>query len=438
MKKGLGPLHLATAIVWSVGSANALASGFQLIEQNSSGLGAAYAGSAAVAENASTVFFNPAGMTRLSGLNLSAGATAVKPSFKFSNEGSTGPGGRSLGSNNGGDAGSIAVLPNAYASWQINSNWFAGLGIGAPFGLKTDYDRDWVGRYHSTHFAVETINVNPSVAYRVNDRLSLGAGVNWQSIDADYRRNVPAAGLIAQLPGGMSSPFAGTVASSPDLNGKVKLKGDAWGWNVGLLYQMTPDTRLGLAYRSSMRFHATGTTTLLNLPLGQPSRSDGASTTVTLPDTATLSVAHDINSKWQLLADVSWTGWSSISSLDIDSGSLGKDSLKLDFRDTWRVALGASYKYSPKWRFKAGVAYDQTPVPSGSLRPTSLPDNDRVWLSVGAQYNMNERSTIDIGYARLLLQAPSIDNGSAAAKGRVTGKYDASIDLLGVQLSHRF
>lgn len=438
MKKRWASFGAASAVCLGLGASAVGASGFQLIEQNASGIGNAYAGSAAIADNASTIFYNPAGMARLSGVNVSGGLTLVKPSFRFSDDGSTGPGGRSLGNNTGGDAGGIAPLPNAYASWQVDPNWYVGLGIGAPFGLKTSYDKDWMGRYHSTEFGIRTVNINPSVAYRVNDSLSLGAGLNWQYLDADYQRKVPAAGLIEQLPGGMTNPMAGVVANSPDLEGRVKLKGNTWGWNLGMLYQMTPDTRLGLSYRSAMRFKATGTTTLSNLPLGQASRSADASTTVTLPDTAILSFAHDLTRQWQILADISWTGWSSIPSLDIDSGALGTDSLKLDFRDTWRVALGANYRHNQKWLFKGGVAYDQTPVPNAALRPTSLPDSDRIWLSLGVQYALGEQSTLDVGYAHIVMRKPHINNSSDARKGTVTGKYAAAIDMIGVQLSHRF
>ena len=438
MQKGWVSFGAAWAIFLGTGPAAVYASGFQLIEQNASGLGNAYAGLAAVAENASTIFYNPAGMSRLPGLNVSGGITLIKPAFRFSDNGSRGPRGLALGSGTGGDAGSLALLPNTYVSWQVSPDWHVGLGIGAPFGLKTEYDDTWIGRYHSTEFGIETINLNPSVAYRVSDSLSLGAGLNWQYLSADYQRKIPAAGLVQQLPGGMANALAATVLGSPDMDGRVKLKGDAWGWNAGLLYQMTPATRVGLSYRSAMRYDATGTTSLKSLPLGMPARSADAATTVKLPDTAILSVAHDLNKKWQLLADVSWTGWSSIPSLDIDSGSLGQESLKLGFRDTWRVALGANYRHSQKWLFKAGVSYDQTPVPGSGLRPTSLPDSDRIWLSVGVQYKFTEQSTIDIGYAHIFMRKPYIDNNSDAAKGTVTGSYAAAIDMVGVQLSHRF
>ncbi len=427
------PLLLVSAALLSLGVSGAHASGFQLTEQNASGLGNAYAGSAAIAENASTIFFNPAGMTMLPGVNLSAGAVLIKPSFRFSDNGSSGPSGLPLQSNTGGDAGSLSALPNAYMSWQVDPNWFLGLGIGAPFGLSTEYSNDWIGRYQSTSFSIEAININPSIAYKVNDQLSLGAGLDWTHLSADYQRKVPAAGLAPAIP-------LGKLIGQPDMNGKVDLQGDGLGWNLGLLYQATTDTRIGLSYRSKMRISASGTTKLDNLPFGLPSRAADASTTITLPDTAILSVVHDLNSQWQVLGDISWTGWSSIPSLDIENrgGSLPNESLKLKFRDTWRVALGANYKYSPKWTFKAGVAYDQSPVHDAQYRPTSLPDSDRIWLSVGAQYHFNDRATVDVGYAHLFLANPSINNSADPSKGIVKGSYKASVDMLGVQVSYRF
>jgi len=430
--KAARSLRILSAIVLGLGASGAHAAGFQLLEQNASGIGNSYAGSAAIADNASTIFFNPAGMTRLPGVNVSAGAAAIKPSFKFSNRGSTGLGGTPGVGGDGGDAGSLGVAPNAYISWEINPSWYLGLGLGVPFGLKTEYDDSWVGRYHSKKFSIESINVNPSIAYKVNEQLSIGAGVNWMQLDADYQRVAPfAVGAVPTYVG--------------DLDAKVKMKGDAWGWNLGVLYQVTPATRLGLSYRSKVKIDADGDTTLTNRSVTNPFAIAGipgpvnASTTVELPDTAIFSVVHDLNSKWQLLADVSWTGWSSIKSLGIhNSGNVPGDSLDLRFRDTWRVALGANYRLSQQWTLKGGVAWDQSPVHDPKYRPTSLPDHDRYWVSVGAQYNFNDRTTVDVGYAHLFVKSTTINNDTAAAKGTVRGDYKSNANILGIQVSHRF
>ena len=426
------PWLLSSALAFGLGTSSVQAGGFQLLEQNGSGSGNAYAGSAAIAENASTIYFNPAGMTLLPGLNVSGGFSLIRPSFKFSDSGSTGaprpitglP--TSVGSNNGGDAGSWAFVPNAYLSWQMNERWFLGLGISAPFGLATEYDGDWIGRYHSTKFSIETINVNPSVAYKVTDRFSVGAGLNWQHLNADYRRAAPH-----------------PMPSQPDMQAKVKMSGDAWGWNIGLLYQLTDDTRIGLSYRSRIKQKPDGDLTIRNsgavipgqLPAMQTSE---AYASVSLPDTAIFSVVHQLNPRWTLLGDISWTGWSSIPRLDINSNGTTADSLELKFRDTWRFALGANYRINDKWTIKTGIAYDQSPVNRDHLRPTSLPDNDRTWLSLGAQYHLSSHTVIDVGYTRLFASKTHIDNDSDAQKGVVRGSYKSNVNLFGVQFSHRF
>ncbi|TEA74794.1 porin [Allopusillimonas soli] len=416
-------LGIVPAIILSMGAAGgAHAAGFQLLEQSASGLGNAYAGSAAIAQDASTIFYNPAGMIKLDGINVSGGVNAIRPSFKFGNDGSTGPGGLwPVGTNTGGDAGSWGLVPNLYGSWRINPDWAVGLGIGAPFGLMTEYDDDWIGRFHSTKFSIESININPSVAYRVSDRLSIGAGLNWMHLDADYRR----AAMLGPM--------------GPEGRAGVKMNGDGWGWNVGMLYDITPDTRIGLSYRSAVKMDVDGDTKVYGPgPVGVLMRAD-AETSVKLPDTATLSFTHNLNDRWQLLADVSWTGWSKIESLDIyNSGPVPDDSLDLKFRDTWRIALGANYRASEKWTLRGGIAWDQSPVRDAEHRPTSLPDNDRYWVSVGARYNFSERASIDVGYAHLFVKDTDINNNAGPSKGTVRGDYSSNANIVGVQVSYRF
>jgi len=190
------PLAVAAALTGF--SAGAQASGFALIEQNASGIGNAYAGGAAVAEDASTIYFNPAGMTRLPGRQAVGALHAIKPKTEFTNTGSTLAAAQGSLGGNGGDAGDWAFVPNAYLSWQINNQWFVGVGLNAPFGLKTEYDAGWVGRFHALESEVKTINVNPSVAFKLSDAVSLGFGVNWQRMEATLTNSVNyAAGAAA-------------------------------------------------------------------------------------------------------------------------------------------------------------------------------------------------------------------------------------------------
>lgn len=418
IKRSLAGLALA------LGAAGAHAAGFQLLEQNASGIGNAYAGSAAVADNASIIFFNPAGMTRLQPREFSGGLSPVRPSFKFHDQGSVG----GVFSGNGGDAGGWALLPNAYLAWALTKDVYAGIGLSAPFGLLTEYDDDWVGAAQAIKFEVRTININPSLAWRVTDKLSVGAGVSWQRLDVEYRR---AAAIVP----GLATTFATLDADS-----------DAWGWNLGLLYAPTDTTRIGLSYRSRVEHELRGDLKVSGTLAGlNPALTSGAARVdVELPDTWILSVVQQIDPRWEMLGDISWTGWSSIPKVDImrASGPLSGvtvQTLDADFRDTWRAALGANYFLNDAWKLKFGVAWDQTPVRDPSTRQVSLPDSNRTWLSTGAQWLPDKASRVDLGVAYLIVPESKIDNNQLGlGRGIVAGRYDASVWILGLQYSRAF
>ncbi|WP_144638090.1 outer membrane protein transport protein [Bordetella genomosp. 13] len=434
MRKHLLALNAITALMAGTYGAGTHAAGFQLLEQNASGLGNAYAGSAANPENASTIYFNPAGMTYLPGGNVSAGANAIWPSFKFRDNGNsrnpTVLGGTAPTGGNSGDAGHLGIVPNAYLSYQVAPKWWLGIGMGAPFGLMTEYDSGWAGQYHSNKFEITTININPSIAYKVSDQLSFGIGANWQRIDAEYQKKtvvplVPAAGIFT--------------------NGDARLKmhGDAWGWNAGIMFQPVESTRIGVSYRSTMKQDARGNTDVNDIALpggATTTASYAASTTVKLPDQLILSASHQLTPRWQLLGDISWTGWSSLQSLDISNRNGPSDSLPLNFRDTWRIALGANYQINEQWKWKVGVAFDQSPVHKAEDRLASLPDTDRWWFSTGVQYQATKNIAIDVGYTYLYLRDSDIDttSGNQLSKGRLAGSYDSKGNIVGVQVSARF
>lgn len=417
-------LKLLPALIMGLFSSYASASGFQLIEQNASGLGNAYAGSAAIAENASTIFYNPAGMTQLQDREFSGGLSAVGTSFKFTDRGSSV--GALAGSGNGGDGGGWGFIPNAYMSWALNKDLYVGIGMGAPFGLKTEYSNPWLGAAQSTMFDVKTYNINPSVAYRVSDMVSVGAGLSWQRLTADYTRQV------AISAGGAVSPLA------------LDLADDSWGWNVGALFTLSPETKVGVSYRSSVSYDLTGNIKVTGPASAIPGISSGAKADLELPDTFILSGTHQLSNKWQMLGDLSWTGWSSIPKIDVirttgpDTGKIAQ-TLDTEFRDTWRVAVGANYQYADDMKLKFGVAYDQTPVKSAATRLVSLPDNNRLWLSAGAQWMPSKGSVLDFGVTYLYLKDSDINNNQTAlGRGTVTGEYAASAWILGVQYSHAF
>jgi long-chain fatty acid transport protein len=419
-------LRLIPALLAVAFSGVASASGFQLLEQNGSGLGNAYAGSAAVAENASTIFYNPAGMTELKDREFSLGGNAIRTSFKFSNGGSIAPG----LSGDGGDGGGWGFVPNAYLSWALTKDWYVGLGIGAPFGLKTQYDSPWVGAAQSEKFDLKTYNINPSIAWRANDWLSLGAGLNWQKVDAEYVRTVGTNG-VPGVPVGLL----------PNSTATLNLDDSAWGWNIGALFKPAEQTKVGVSYRSKIKYETTGNVSISGpSPAFNVSRSSGTNAEIDMPDTFILSVVQGIGDKWELLGDVSWTGWSSIPQVDIyRSSGAPLQTLGTHFNDTWRFAIGTNYKIDDSLKLRFGIAYDQTPVPSAEHRLTSLPDNDRTWFSTGVQWKPNKTSALDAGIAYLYVKDASIDNNQLAqGRGYVKGTYSDSAWILGAQYSMSF
>lgn len=387
-------LSILPALLLMAFSGGASAAAFQLWEQNASGLGTAYAGSAAVADNASTVFFNPAGMTQMTGIQLSAGVVGVGPSYTFNNSGTTGATG-----GNGGDAGGWSAVPNAFLAYQLTRDLSLGIGISVPFGLATEYDSNWIGRAQSIKSEIRTVNYNPSLAYRLSDKVSLGFGVNYQTIDAELT------------------------------NAGSRLKGDdsGWGWNAGALFALSPAMRIGVSYRSSIKYTLEGTANGTT-----PIQAD-----LKLPDVFILSVWQQVSDRWEAMGDLSYTRWNSVKSLNVVHRTLGVSLTNENFNydNAWRFAWGAAYKATDTVKLKFGIAYDRTPV-SDDDRSARVPDNDRLWLSLGGQWSAGRYGKFDLGYTYIYLRDPSIAQNKNGTYLR--GDYDANAHLLGLQYSVGF
>lgn len=430
------PENVCLSLVLALAAAsNTHAAGFALIEQNASGLGNAYAGQAAAAYDASTVFFNPAGMTALAGPQLVVAGHLIKPSAEFSNNGST-PAPLQTPGGNGGDAFNLSFVPNLYYTHPLNDRLTLGIGLNAPFGLKSEYDADWLGRFLAVKSEVKSINVNPSLAYKLSDTLSLGVGVDYQKLEATLTNMVNYSAAIANASGGT------TVI--PNLQGLATVKGDdwGWGWNAGLLANLGA-TRIGLNYRSEIDFTLAGSVTFGNRPAAlSAALPDGPVTAkTTMPASASLSVFHSLSPSLDLLADLTWTGWSAFDKLAIvrTSGSL-VGSTPENWDDTLRYSLGVDYKPGNAWTWRAGIAYDETPVPD-RYRTPRIPDQNRTWLALGGQYRMDRANAIDFGYAHLFVphagMSQSVNNTGPGA-GVLRGEYDNSVDILSAQFTHTF
>jgi len=268
-------------------AAPALGGGFALQENSGSGLGNAYAGGAAAAQDASTVWSNPAGMARLGRSQVAGALNLIQPSLKFSNANSAAAAQQPLG-NNGGNAGSLAAVPNLYFTMPVAPQWTAGIGLNAPFGLTSDYGEGWIGRFQGLKSEVKTINVNPAVSWQPLANLAVGAGLNYQYLDATFTSNAnySAALLAAAAANGIApgSPLYNAIAqATPGLQSNVDVSGSdrAWGWNLGVLFDITPDHRIGVHYRSGLKYTVSGQVTFANpaLPALAPPLAASACTT---------------------------------------------------------------------------------------------------------------------------------------------------------------
>lgn len=270
MKKNIlaAAVSASTAFMAAVHPHPAHAAFFQLAENSPAELGHAFAGGAAIAEDASTVWYNPAGLTRLRGAQLVVGGHYIVPSLEARNVSATAVTGSPISGGNGGDAGESALVPNFYLSYPLNDRLVLGLGVNAPFGLATDYEDGWAGRYHADRSEIMTMNINPAVGFKVNDDFSIGVGVNWQRIDAELSQFVDFATICTVSASGVFSTTCGAGAGfNPNTNpndGHAKVTADdhGWGYNIGLLWQVAPSTRVGFHYRSEIDYNLNGSVSL--------------------------------------------------------------------------------------------------------------------------------------------------------------------------------
>jgi long-chain fatty acid transport protein len=457
---------LAAALSLGLAGAGAHGAGFQLNESSASGLGNAFAGGAAAAEDASTLWSNVAGLARVRGSEVVGALHLITPSPKFRNEASRAALGQGLGGD-GGDAGGVNAVPNLYLAKKLDTAWTIGLGMTSPWGLVTEYDDGWIGRFQAIKSSIKTINLNPGASWRVSDRFALGLGLNAQHLSAEFTNQVnysgallSAAGLNGIAPG--SAAFNAIAAATPGLETRARIKGSdtAVGWNIGGLWELDNKNRLGLHYRSSIKYRIDGTATFANpavpaAPALVGVLANGVNRTVLfdtrvvsevkMPDIVNLSYFTTVNERWDLMADAQWTNWSVIRNLSFlraDGSEL--QSTPENFKDSWKVAFGANYRYNPQWMFRGGVAFDRSPVQT-AFRTARLPDAGRTWVALGAQYTVNPKLKFDVGASYLFVKKATIDaNGKpgdpsgALANGLLNGYYDNRTVILSAQLNYAF
>jgi long-chain fatty acid transport protein len=355
------------------------ASAFAIQEQSASALGRAFAGTASTPDDPSILYYNPAAITAFRHLSVSAGVSLLDLSTTFQNTGSQPAFGQPLG-NSGGNAGSWNAVPNVEIVAPLTDAVSLGLAVNVPFGLKTEYASDWLGRYQGVYSELKATNFNLSAAWRATDRLSLGAGANYQHVQSTLTSAVNYSALIAGGIGQLAaagqippSSVPGLLAANAGLSGNstVSGTGDGWGFNVGALYSFNDNVRLGLAYRSeikaTIRGSASFTAPVISDPVGAAIAAAAAapggllangavSLPLTLPASATASLDVALSPRSRLLLDVQYTQWSVFLTINRSAGGM-LSSVPEDYRNTWREAIGTEYALSPKWMLRCGAAY---------------------------------------------------------------------------------
>lgn len=445
-----------------------MASGYKINEQSASGVGNAYAGQAAMVEDASVVFYNPAGMVFLERPEFTGGFTYVSGDGKFSSGEGTNAGGQPIAAgdgtySDGGDFLGSAFIPFMYYARPVSDKMAIGLGIFTPFGTNTDYDADFVGGGFADQTQLKSIDIQPTFAYKFSDELSVGFGIDivyMKGLLSKQVDSVPYSAALDKATGNQDSLVL-TNNEYQGFEGHYEVSGDDWGtgWNFGLMWKPTDSTTLGFAYRSEIEFNLEGDSEFDNgdfylyndggttsedatSPLDvswalddsvtpMKIRKQASKVPLTTPQSATFSVAHQVTNNLMLQGGATWTGWSSFKHFDViateNTSGLADGYLDIsdiseanglsdgyvghiveEWNDVWAAALGASYQATPQVLLRAGYAYDQSPV-TYKYRTARVPSSDRQWLTAGVQYKIDQDWTVDMGAAYLFMKEMELE-----------------------------
>ncbi len=413
-------LLLTTAIFCAFGASSALAAGYSTNLYSTSGLGNAYAGSAVGVHDASDIFFNPSTATNNKNTQFVGSVSYLSLNIKPKSTSNT--------SNNNGnatrDAGNDAVVPAFYLTSPINDKASFALSVNSPFGLNTEYDKNWSGRYSGIESSITSLNINPSVSYKITDDLSVGAGVQ-----AQY----------------MSLLMTGAVyTGGTDAYVKTKVNDWGYGYNLGLSFKASDSLKLGLGYRSKIDYKLTGKTYSTGLSgFGVDDGGYSATASSATPESITGGLAFKANDSLELLGDVTWTRWSRLKYLTINNAGVSLASLatattSFNWKDSWLYSVGANYKTSDTLTVRSGLAFERDSVTAAD-RGSRIPTGDRYWATVGLSYKLNDSTAIDATYAHIFFKTVNSSNITVDTNGTsYSSKYKTSVDVLSLAVRKDF
>lgn len=432
---------LAAGTLALVGTAQA--TGYELREQSAVGQGTSLAGAAARNDDPSMIFFNPAAMSGLRGVQGALVGSGIFPNSEATSGSATrnaALGGSRINGTLGGDIALDAFVPATYATTELAPGWRFGLAVTSPWGLVTKNPADSIARYHALTSSLRTVNITPAVSWQALPNLAIGAGLQVQYASARLSSGLDfgAVGAAQRIPG-----FA---PGTRDGRSTVTGNDTAVGFQVGMQWEPRAGTRLGLAFRSAVFHDLTGDATFegVPLPLSSAFASTGGSAKLVTPETVTLGLTQRIDDRWTLLSGLEWTNWSRFRELVVafDNGRPASIT-EQRWQDSVFASVGAEYRWSQDLSLRAGFAYDQTPVRDANRTPR-IPDADRYWLSVGASYQIHRNITLSTAYTHIFADDASISlqdpgpGGTNLLRGNLTSTYAASVDIVTAQLRFAF
>lgn len=437
---------LALGIIGALAAGSVHASGFQLKENSVKAMGAAFAGAGVNEGDTSVVVNNPAVMTRFAGTTVQTDVHVIDLSFQFEGGGSDVTG-QPLTGGNGGEAGDVIAVPALSLVHKLDNGLALGAMVSAPFGLKTEYEDGWVGRYYGQTSEVEVVNLTLSAALDVvPDRVSVGVGLVYSHAEVTLSRAVDFGTIL--FGAGVPVPFARPQAA--DGLAEVQGDGSGIGWVAGVLLRPTDRLSIGLSHRSEIDFDLRGEadwTVPANAratfdAVGRAAlfRDGPARAPLTTPAITSVDVAYQVNDRLALMATYAETGWESVQELRIDFANPDPDAVEdFSWTTTRFMAIGGEYRLNDRWALRAGVAHDETPTTLATRTPR-LPDENRTWYALGATWKFNERLDLSFGYTRITPDTPVLAIATPPAEGghSLSGRYDSGVSLYGVSAQYRF
>ena len=346
------------------------------------------------------------------------------------------------GSTTPGDFIKDAYEPGLALRLRLDDEWTAGLSVSAPWGLGTRYNKEWAGRYYAVESKLITANIAPSLAYRVNSELVLSAGAQIQYAKGTLSNAIDF-GTIGLTFGGQ-----------PGLqDGFVEFNADDWafGYVLGALWQPSDEVSLGASYRSKLEHNLQGKVDFSLGASGMGAALSGfsgafidtsGSTDLTMPALASIGGALKLSPQVTLLAEIGYTQWSELRELRVKfANPFQPDNVQLyNWKDTWLGAIGLRYQPTPDWTFRTGIAFDESPT-TDATRDPRIPDASRTWLAFGIEHKLTERTSLQVGYARLIFPQEPINLSATTsgneARGNLIGRTDADADMISFQLTFR-